>query len=415
MKTFKDIAEINSQTAVFAFGRFNPPTVGHLKLATRVQKISGSDDAFIFTGFTQDPKKNPLDYATKIRWLTKMFPEANIQFNRNVKTIFDATQKISDDGYKDVTLVVGSDRVAEFKKSITKYIGTGKDKLFKFKKFKVVSAGSRDPDAQGAKGMSASKMREAASKNDFDSFKKGIPPTLKDRETKILFNQIRMAMGLKEGEIREMTEETYIVGDIVENQKDGSYGIIISQTTEKLVCEIVANGGLYQVNQIIKEDKENFVKTGLQEGVNLDRVTAVHKRQKDSQKQDHDDEKEELKDRQRTEKDRAKVRDQIAKNRNARANRTEQKGKAQSILVKYSNDVNRALASVTPLSVSKAKMFIDNLDMNTAFRLFTALNEGNIKKINSIYEKYEVNKYIKETNSTKSKKKYNRRTKNGRS
>ncbi len=83
--------------------------------------------------------------------------------------------------------------------------------------------------------------------------------------------------------------------------------------------------------------------------------------------------------------------------------------------MKYSNDVNRALASVTPLSVSKAKMFIDNLDMNTAFRLFTALNEGNIKKINSIYEKYEVNKYIKETNSTKSKKKYNRRTKNGRS
>ena len=378
MKKYRQLKEAprRMNKMVYTFGRMNPPTIGHGVVMKKIQNMAKGIDHRIYVSQSQDPKKNPLDYATKIRWLTKMFPEANIEFNRNVKTIFDATQKISDDGYKDVTLVVGSDRVAEFKKSITKYIGTGKDKLFKFTKFKVVSAGSRDPDAQGAKGMSASKMREAVSKNDLESFKKGIPPTLNNRETKMLFKQIRMNMGLKEGEIREMIEETYIVGDIVENQKDGSYGIIISQTTEKLVCEIVANGGLYQVNQIIKEDKENFVKTGLQEGVNLDRVTAVHKRQ------DHEDERGELKDRQRTEKDRAKVQDQVAKNRNARTNRTEQKGKAQSILVKYSNDVNRALASVTPLSVSKAKMFIDNLDMNTAFRLFTALNEGNIKKIN---------------------------------
>ena len=418
MKKYRQLKEAprRMNKMVYTFGRMNPPTIGHGVVMKKIQNMAKGIDHRIYISQSQDPKKNPLDYATKIRWLTKMFPEANIEFNRNVKTIFDATQKISDDGYKDVTLVVGSDRVAEFKKSITKYIGTGKDKLFKFTKFKVVSAGSRDPDAQGAKGMSASKMREAVSKNDLESFKKGIPPTLNNRETKMLFNKIRMNMGLKEGEIKEMTEENYIVGDIVENQKDGSYGIIISQTTEKLVCEIVANGGLYQVNQIIKEDKENFVKTGLQEGVNLDRVTAVHKRQKDSQKQDHEDERGELKDRQRTEKDRAKVQDQVAKNRNARTNRTEQKGKAQSILVKYSNDVNRALASVTPLSVSKAKMFIDNLDMNAAFRLFTALNEGNIKKINTIYEKYEVNKYIKETSSTtRSKKKYNRRNQNGRS
>ena len=206
MKKYRQLKEAPRKMSkmIYTFGRMNPPTIGHGVLMKKIKTLAKSEDHRIYISQSQDAKKNPLDYATKVRWLTKMFPEVNIEFNRNVKTIFDATQKISDDGYKDVTLVVGSDRVAEFKKSITKYIGTGKDKLFKFTKFKVVSAGSRDPDAQGAKGMSASKMRAAVSANDLESFKKGIPPTLKDRETKKLVKQIRMNRGLKEGEIREL-------------------------------------------------------------------------------------------------------------------------------------------------------------------------------------------------------------------
>ena len=69
----------------------------------KIKTLAKSEDHRIYISQSQDAKKNPLDYATKVRWLTKMFPEVNIEFNRNIKTIFDATQKISDDGYKDVT------------------------------------------------------------------------------------------------------------------------------------------------------------------------------------------------------------------------------------------------------------------------------------------------------------------------
>ena len=134
MKKYRQLKEAprRMNKMVYTFGRMNPPTIGHGVVMKKIQNMAKGHEHRIYVSQSQDPKKNPLDYATKIRWLTKMFPEANIEFNRTIKTIFDATQKISDDGYKDVTLVVGSDRVAEFKKSITKYIGTGKDELFKF-------------------------------------------------------------------------------------------------------------------------------------------------------------------------------------------------------------------------------------------------------------------------------------------
>ena len=90
MKSFKDIVEIKSKTAVFAFGRFNPPTAGHLKLAMKVKQVAGSDDGFIYTSHSQDPKKNPLDYRTKTKFMKLLFRTAKVTVSTsNSRTVFD--------------------------------------------------------------------------------------------------------------------------------------------------------------------------------------------------------------------------------------------------------------------------------------------------------------------------------------
>ena len=198
MKTFKDIAEINSQTAVFAFGRFNPPTVGHLKLATRVQKISGSDDAFIFTGFTQDPKKNPLPFLDKIKFLILMFKRTKVTVkDTNARTVFDVVVDLYNDGYRSIKMVAGSDRIREFENLLTKYNKVkGRHGFYNFKSIEIVSAGERDPAAEGIEGMSASKMRALAANGDEKTFVKSLPKGF--RQGKQLYKAVRKGMGLKE-------------------------------------------------------------------------------------------------------------------------------------------------------------------------------------------------------------------------
>ena len=198
MKTFKDIAEINSQTAVFAFGRFNPPTVGQLKLATRVQKISGSDDAFIFTGFTQDPKKNPLPYKDKIKFMRLMFKPTKVTVkDTNARTVFDVVVDLYNDGYRSIKMVAGSDRIREFENLLTKYNKVkGRHGFYNFKSIEIVSAGERDPDAEGIEGMSASKMRALAANGDEKTFVKSLPKGF--RQGKQLYKAVRKGMGLKE-------------------------------------------------------------------------------------------------------------------------------------------------------------------------------------------------------------------------
>ena len=222
MKTFKDIAEINSQTAVFAFGRFNPPTVGHLKLATRVQKISGSDDAFIFTGFTQDPKKNPLPYKDKIKFMRLMFKPTKVTVkDTNARTVFDVVVDLYNDGYRSIKMVAGSDRIREFENLLTKYNKVkGRHGFYQFENgVKVVSAGARDPDAEGATGMSASKMRAAAADDNQYQFAKGLPGNFV--QVADLFNAVRKGLGLKVNEGTRPHVQLEKVSDLRENYIKG--------------------------------------------------------------------------------------------------------------------------------------------------------------------------------------------------
>ena len=231
MKTYQSfLAEKRGDTVVFAFGRFNPPTVGHEKLVIAVANVSRSKggDFFIYPSHTQDSKKNPLDQKTKIQYMKKMFPK----FRRNIvastgKTALETAVELYDKGYKNLVMVAGSDRVQEFQRILDTYNGEDKKHgFYEFDKIEVVSAGERDPDAEGVSGMSASKMRAAAVEGDFQSFRRGTPDSLSDKDTKQLFNDIRKGMRLevvKEGskwknidfdykipEQKELTEENQI-------------------------------------------------------------------------------------------------------------------------------------------------------------------------------------------------------------
>jgi len=171
--TQKNMEEAVNKTVVFTFGRMNPPTIGHQKLVDKVKataKVVGGDPK-IFLSHSEDSSKNPLPYSTKVALAKKAF--GNIVAQSMSKNIIDILKELSR-SYHNAILVVGSDRVADFKRMTQNY--NGKD--FTFDSIRVVSAGERDPDAEGASGMSASKMRAAAKAEDLASFKKGLPQKL---------------------------------------------------------------------------------------------------------------------------------------------------------------------------------------------------------------------------------------------
>lgn len=222
MKNFKEFLYESTKEITFTFGRFNPPQIGHLKLLDATSKVSGK--YAVYASHTTDAKKNPLPYDVKIKWMRKMFPRhaRSILIDTTIKTALDALVKFYDQGYTKVNMVVGSDRVAEFDTLFSKYNGVKmRNGFYNFEGgVNVISAGERDPDADDVTGMSASKMRAAASSNDFQIFSKGLPPGFKEGHQ--LFVDLRDAMGLKEDVSRERIElksvsdirEKYVSGDV---------------------------------------------------------------------------------------------------------------------------------------------------------------------------------------------------------
>ena len=191
----RQIFEADGKTAAMAFGRMNPPTIGHEKL---VNVIAGQKaDPFLFVTQTQKPKTDPLPFNIKLEFAKAAFPDVTVG-DANVKTIIQALQKIESMGYDNLIYVAGSDRVDSFNELLNNY--NGKD--YTFKSIKVISAGERDPDAEGAEGMSASKMREAAMKGNFEAFAQGLPRGLQNN-AKNVYSAVRTGMGIKELEPAE--------------------------------------------------------------------------------------------------------------------------------------------------------------------------------------------------------------------
>ena len=192
-------------TAVFAFGRFNPPTIGHEKLINAViatnQREGGT--TYIYGSHSQDSRKNPLSHSEKMGYLQKMFPriKKSIQTKAKERNVLQIAHTLNEK-YDKLILVVGSDRVDDFTSLLNSYNGIkSKHGFYEYKEIKVYSAGERDPDADGASGMSASKMRSAATKGDFESFISGASSELTIKEKRNLMNDVRK--GLKLDSLRE--------------------------------------------------------------------------------------------------------------------------------------------------------------------------------------------------------------------
>ena len=195
MRSFREISEARGDTAVFTFGRFNPPTTGHEKLIdalAKQQSANSGSKMYVFPSQSQNPKKDPLPFALKVAYMRKMFPKSakNIMANKKIRMVFDIAVELHNKGHRSIVMVVGSDRVAEFDGLLNKYNGVnGRHGYYGFDNIEVVSAGERDPDAEGVSGMSASKMRAAAKANDFTSFGQGLPRAISNSDAKKLFKE----------------------------------------------------------------------------------------------------------------------------------------------------------------------------------------------------------------------------------
>lgn len=201
ISSFKSYLIEEEKVVYFTFGRMNPPTIGHEKLLNKLASASRSNPYRVYLSQSSDPKKNPLDYKSKVKYARKMFPKhaRSIMIDTKVKNVFDIATKLYNEGFKKIVMVVGSDRTTEFETLLNKYNGKkGRHGLYNFQGIDVVSAGDRDPDAEGASGMSASKMRNAASEDDFPTFAQGLPKTIKNNDAKAIYNDVRKGMGLKE-------------------------------------------------------------------------------------------------------------------------------------------------------------------------------------------------------------------------
>ena len=261
--TDKEIDSIKTEavrrrrTIAFTFGRFNPPTSGHAKLIAKVSSVRANSFK-IFLSRSWDTKKNPLSPREKLAHMKKMFPRfaRNIEIN-TTNMILDIASKLYRQGYTEIFMVVGSDRVREFETILNKYNDVkSRHGHYNFDNINVLSAGERDPDSEGVSGMSASKMRTAAQNKDLTSFKSGLPAGYRDAEK--LFKDVRKGMRLaaeyeyagdyrpiktlqefEQNQIRDLyiREMIFNIGDKVNNIKENINGKVIRKGTNYIVLE----------------------------------------------------------------------------------------------------------------------------------------------------------------------------------
>ena len=216
----------------FAFGRFNPPTVGHKKLIDTVVDASDGGDFYIFTSQSQDPDKNPLDYQTKVNFLKKLFPDIQdkIVYDVSIKNVLQAADKLKANGYTAATFVCGSDRVPEFTKLLNTW--NGMDKTPRFGVLNIISSGEREDGVEGVGGVSASMAREFVKNNDFDSFKGTVPnnPQL----AKELFDAVKQGMATSKKKIKECIIQ--LINEIL-NEDESDVKQAVKKTNDALLAQ----------------------------------------------------------------------------------------------------------------------------------------------------------------------------------
>jgi len=245
------------KTVYFTFGRMNPPTIGHGKLFDKLAQKAGKNPYRVYVSQSQDKNKNPLQYKDKVKHVRKMFPKhaRSVMINNKVKTAIDVAVALYDEGFRNLVMVVGSDRIREFDVLLNKYNGKqARHGFYNFNKINIISAGERDPDAEGVEGMSASKQRDNAKQNDFTSFAQGLPKAMSNPDAKRLFNAVRKGMGLKEATEFKNHVQLEPVSDLREAYiKDGIYKV--GDEVVMLKHDIVGNIQHLGANYVIVESK----------------------------------------------------------------------------------------------------------------------------------------------------------------
>ena len=247
-------------TLTIGFGRFNPPTAGHEKLLDKIKDTAEGEAYTVYPSHSEDNDKNPIGAEEKVLFMKKLFPDhsSNIVYDQSIRTIIDALTHADVQGYQTINLVVGSDRQKEFETLANKYNG----ELYNFDAINVISAGDRDPAAEGTEGMSASKLRALAADGDFEAFKKGLPKAAKGAVAKELFNTVQKSIGKKAVATKEGIElwqiapkldfkslrehfvqgNIFNIGTLVENLNTGLVGRILRKGTNYVIA--VTNEGI---------------------------------------------------------------------------------------------------------------------------------------------------------------------------
>ena len=272
-------------TLTLAFGRFKPPHAGHQQLMDIAAQSAEQEesDYIIVPSRSQDPKKNPLDADTKVSMMRQMFPQHSERIVNDGanRTIFDVLKKAHNDGYTNVRIIAGQDRVKEFDKLSQNYNG----QLYQFDNMEVVSSGDRDPDAEGMEGLSSSRMRLAAAEGDFKTFRAGLPEGTPRKMVLTLFDTVRETMNVKEMKefwniweiapkydtenLREsyIKKEIFNIGDRVENLNTGLIGRIIRRGANHLIC-VAENNIMFK--SWVKDLREAIVNATTPSGVPSD-------------------------------------------------------------------------------------------------------------------------------------------------
>ena len=270
-------------TLTLAFGRFNPPHAGHQQLmdiaAASAEEEEGGE-YIIVPSRSQDPKKNPLDADTKVSVMRSMFPQHSERIVNDGanRTIFDVLKKAHNDGFTNVRIVAGQDRVKEFDKLSQNYNG----QLYQFDNIEVASSGDRDPDSDGVEGLSSSRMRLAAAEGDFKTFRAGLPEGIGRKDAMEFFDTVRQSMNVQEMEecwniweiapkydpenLREsyVANEIFKIGDKVENLNTGLIGRIIRRGANHLIC-VAENNIMFK--SWVKDLREAIVNATTPSGV----------------------------------------------------------------------------------------------------------------------------------------------------
>jgi nicotinic acid mononucleotide adenylyltransferase len=262
-KTF--ITEGKRDTVVFSHGRMNPVTVGHQKMVDAGQKLAQRLNADYELSITHshDPKKNPLSIDQKLKHVKRAFPKVKVTAtSKETPSFLHQAKRLHQQGYQHLVMVAGSDRVQEYHDTLHKY--NGHPDFYNFKSIRVPDAKEmhklagvsleRDPDSEGAEGMSASKMRTHAANNDYSEFRKGVPAHFSDAQARELYNDVRQGQVRKES--RDLRQQ-YLNGEI--------YNIGDRVNCGSVVAEIVYRGSTYVTLQLDDHNTEKYWIADLEE------------------------------------------------------------------------------------------------------------------------------------------------------